>query len=231
MQNQVERQQNLLRELQQTFGDQLQNLKTGDMVSADIDAQNLLAVGKVLHYDEPFNFEQLTDLCGVDYLEYGTTEWRTQETTESGYSRGVEPKSEQVLGWNKPRYAVVYHLLSLSHNQRMRLRVFLEPEPVVPSVIDIWNAANWYEREAYDLFGIVFDGHPDLRRLLTDYGFVGHPFRKDFPLIGEVELRYDATQQRCVYEPVSIQPRVLVPKVVREDHRYIVENPSGEIHG
>ena len=113
----------------------------------------------------------------------------------------------------------------------MRLRVFLAPEPVVPSVIDIWNSANWFEREAFDLFGIVFEGHPDLRRILTDYGFIGHPFRKDFPLIGEVEVRYDAAQQRCVYEPVSIQPRVLVPKVIRQDNRYVVENPAGEHHG
>ena len=101
---------------------------------------------------------------------------------------------------------------------------------MVPSVIDIWSSANWYEREAYDLFGIVFDGHPDLRRLLTDYGFIGHPFRRDFPLIGEVELRYDAAQQRCVYEPVSIHPRVLVPKVIRDDNRYLIEDPSRKSH-
>ncbi len=218
--------QDLLLALQQTFGDKMQPLTIEDMVTADVAPENLLSVCTRLRDDPQFQFAQLTDLCGVDYLEYGESEWRTQDTTESGFSRGVEATEEQILSWNKPRYGVVYHLLSLTHNQRLRLRVLVNPEPVVPSVIDIWSAANWYEREAYDLYGIVFDGHPDLRRLLTDYGFVGHPFRKDFPLIGEVELRYDAAQQRCVYEPVSIQPRVLVPKVIREDHRYLVENPA-----
>lgn len=220
------KQQNLLTALQQTFGEKIQQLTIEDMVTADVAAEELISICKVLKQDAPFQFEQLTDLCGVDYLEYGMTEWRTQETTESGYSRGVELNKDVVLVWDKPRYGVIYHLLSLSNNLRLRLRVLVNPEPVVPSVINIWSAANWYEREAYDLYGIVFEGHPDLRRLLTDYGFVGHPFRKDFPLIGEVELRYDATEQRCVYEPVSIQPRVLVPKVIREDHRYIVENPA-----
>lgn len=225
-----EKQQSLLAALQLTLGEKLQQVVIEDMVTADVTAENLISVCKVLHRDAPFQFEQLIDLCGVDYLEYGTTEWRTQETTESGYSRGVELTKEPVRVWDKPRYGVIYHLLSLSNNQRLRLRVLVHPEPMVPSVIDIWNSANWYEREAYDLYGIIFDGHPDLRRLLTDYGFVGHPFRKDFPLIGEVELRYDATQQRCVYEPVSIQPRVLVPKVIREDHRYLVENPAEKPH-
>lgn len=226
----LEKQQQLLLDLQQTFGEKLQQCTLGDMVTADIAPDDLLFVCRILQQDAPFQFEQLIDLCGVDYLEYGTTEWRTHETTESGFSRGVELTPEPVMVWDKPRYGVVYHLLSLSNNLRLRLRVFLQPEPMVASVIDIWNSANWYEREAYDLYGIVFDGHPDLRRLLTDYGFVGHPFRKDFPLIGEVELRYDATTQRCVYEPVSIQPRVLVPKVIREDHRYLVENPNEEHH-
>ncbi len=227
----LEKQQALLVALQQTFGNKLKNATIKDMVTVDVAAEDLLAVCRTLYHESQFQFNQLTDLCGVDYLDYGRTEWRTQETTESGYSRGVELTKEQVISWDKPRYGVIYHLLSLPNNLRIRLRVFLDPEPSVSSVIDIWNAANWFEREAYDLFGIIFEGHPDLRRLLTDYGFVGHPFRKDFPLIGEVELRYDATQQRCVYEPVSIQPRVLVPKVIREDHRYLVENPSGEQHG
>jgi NADH-quinone oxidoreductase subunit C len=227
----LEKQQALLTALNETFGSRLQQATIEDMVTIDIASTDLLAVGRTLYHEPSFLFNQLTDLCGVDYLEYGRSEWRTQETTESGYSRGVELTKEQLTPWDKPRYAVIYHLLSLPNNQRLRLRVFLDPEPVVPSVIDIWSAANWFEREAYDLYGIVFDGHPDLRRLLTDYGFIGHPFRKDFPLIGEVELRYDANQQRCVYEPVSIQPRVLVPKVIREDHRYVVENPSGEQHG
>ena len=123
------------------------------------------------------------------------------------------------------RFAAVYHLISYNRNQRLRLRVYAADDdfPVVPTVTEIWQAANWYEREAFDLFGILFDGHPDLRRILTDYGFVGHPFRKDFPLVGHVEMRYDPERERVVYEPVSIQPRVLVPKVTREDHRYMVD--------
>lgn len=229
--NQQEKQQILLIALQERFGEKLLQLTTGDMVTVELSPENLIEVCTTLLKEDIFFFEQLIDLCGVDYLQYGTDNWRTQETTETGYSRGVELTPDPVVGWNKPRYGVVYHLLSLRNNQRLRLRVLVDPEPLVPSVIDIWNSANWYEREAYDLFGIVFDGHPDLRRLLTDYGFVGHPFRRDFPLIGEVELRYDANQQRCVYEPVSIRPRVLVPRVIREDHRYEVEDPTGEIHG
>jgi len=119
---------------------------------------------------------------------------------------------------------VVYHLLSIKHNHRIRLRTFaLGEPPMVPSVIELWNSANWYEREVFDLFGILFEGHPDLRRILTDYGFIGHPFRKDFPLIGNVEMRYSAKDQRVVYEPVSIEPRILVPKTIRHDHRYLKE--------
>ena len=121
------------------------------------------------------------------------------------------------LSWQRERFAVVYHLLSIAHNRRLRVKCFIkENRPSIPSVIDIWASANWYEREAFDLFGILFLGHPDLRRIMTDYGFVGHPFRKDFPLIGNVELRFDAKQNRCVYEPVSIEPRVLVPRVIRK---------------
>ena len=141
-------------------------------------------------------FEQLIDLCGVDYSTYGDGRWEG------------------------PRFAVVTHLLSVSLNQRLRVRVFCEDDdfPVVASVNGIWNSANWYEREAFDLFGIMFEGHADLRRILTDYGFIGHPFRKDFPLSGHVEMRYDAERQRVVYEPVSIEPREVVPRVIREDN-------------
>ena len=139
-----------------------------------------------------------------------------------------KPKKARIIPWDKPRFGVVYHLLSVAKNHRMRLKVYLGGEPMLPSVMNVWASANWFEREAFDLFGIVFDGHPDLRRLLTDYGFVGHPFRKDFPLIGEVEMRYDAAQQRCIYEPVSITPRVLVPKVIRDDNRYSVSEETGE---
>ncbi len=141
-------------------------------------------------------FEQLIDLCGVDYSTYGDGRWEGA------------------------RYAVVSHLLSVSLNQRVRVRVFCADDefPVVASVNAIWNAANWYEREAFDLFGVMFEGHTDLRRILTDYGFIGHPFRKDFPLSGHVEMRYDAERQRVVYEPVSIEPREVTPRVIREDN-------------
>lgn len=226
-----QKQLRLTEQLKEQFGFKIETVDTTDMVTIEVKPEYLLSCCMQLRDEEPFKFEQLTDLCGVDYLEFGAANWRTDETTTSGFSRGVELVKERVYEWKKPRYAVVYHLLSLSKNQRLRVRVFSAPEPIVPSVIDVWNSANWYEREAYDLYGIVFDGHPDLRRLLTDYGFIGHPFRKDFPLIGEVELRYDATQQRCIYEPVSINPRVLVPKVIREDNRYLMEDAKGEIHG
>lgn len=167
--------------------------------------------------DEPlFDFSQCMDVCGVDYLTYGVAEWVTDKATGSGFDRAVEPMAlnESLV---QPRFAVVYHLLSLSHNIRLRLKVFLldEQNLKIDSLVDVWPSVNWFEREAFDLYGLLFVGHPDLRRILTDYGFIGHPFRKDFPLSGHVEVRYDATSQRVVYEPVSIQPRVLVPKVIR----------------
>ncbi len=193
-----------------------------NMPIIELPAEHLLHVAQILRDESALDFQVLVDVCGVDYLNYGMTEWRTEHTTTSGFSRGyVQGVQEQMVNWHKPRFAVVYHLLSLRQNHRVRLKVYLdEDNPILPSVIKIWPSAHWYEREAFDLFGIIFEGHPDLRRLLTDYGFVGHPFRKDFPLIGEVELRYDAEAKRCVYEPVSIQPRVLVPKVIRFDNRY-----------
>ncbi len=178
--------------------------------------------------DEPeFKFELLVDVCGVDYLSYGVSEWETDSTTTTGFERGVVSglKEQPPEFKEKARFAVVYHLLSIAHNHRLRLRVFVdqavdEATPIVDSVVDIWPSANWFEREAFDLFGILFEGHPDLRRILTDYGFIGHPFRKDFPLSGHVEMRYDAALGRVVYEPVDIEPRVLVPKVIRQDNRY-----------
>ncbi|MCI0590435.1 MAG: NADH-quinone oxidoreductase subunit C, partial [Gammaproteobacteria bacterium] len=143
------------------------------------------------------------------------------ETSRSGFSRGVSIGVHRETGDGHPRYAVVYHLLSIKHNQRLRLRCLLEGDPPkVDSVVEIWASADWYEREAFDLFGILFEGHPDLRRILTDYGFVGHPFRKDFPLVGNVEVRYDPEKQRVVYQPVTIENRVLVPKVIRHDPRH-----------
>lgn len=192
-----------------------------DELTLDVSANKLLDLCKLLRDEPEFDFKLLLDVCGVDYLNYGISEWETTSATFTGFSRGVERFRE--LKENMPRFAVVYHLLSLKKNHRVRLKVFLpEDAPTIPSVLAIWPSANWYEREAFDLFGIMFTGHPDLRRLLTDYGFVGHPFRKDFPLIGKVEPRYDATTQRVVYEPVSIEPRILEPKVIRDDNRYKV---------
>lgn len=215
--------------VQQHFGEKLKQATIKDMVTLELAPQHLLEVSTVLRDHADFHFEILLDVCGVDYLDYGVSEWRTEETTLSGFSRGKSVAEKNVeFPWGDYRYAAVYHLLSIKHNHRIRLKVYLPPEPIVPSVIDIWASANWYEREAFDLFGIVFDGHPDLRRLLTDYGFKGHPFRKDFPLIGEVELRYDAATGRCVYEPVSIQTRINIPKTIRRDSRYIhLDNEEG----
>jgi NADH-quinone oxidoreductase subunit C len=209
----------LLDQIKSHFNDKIISIEEKDCVTIELLPENLLSVCKALR--DEFHFEELIDVCGVDYADYGITHWRTHETTHSGFSRGVNEIGERKIAWNKPRFASVYHLLSVSKNQRVRLKVYLEEEPVVPSVIDIWKSADWFERESYDLFGIVYEGHPDLRRILTDYGFKGHPFRKDFPLIGEVEMRYDATLQRCVYEPVSIESRTLVPKVIRDDNRYV----------
>ena len=183
-------------------------------------AENLLAVAKLLRDHKSLQFEQCIDVCGVDYSEYGKTEWTTTSASTSGFSRGREPDTQKSFN-PESRFATVYHLLSVVLNQRIRVRVFLdENKPIVDSVIPVWNSADWFEREAFDMFGIMFRGHPDLRRILTDYGFIGHPFRKDFPLNGHVEMRYDATQQRVVYEPVSIEPRTLVPRVIRDDNRY-----------
>ncbi|HUY84291.1 MAG TPA: NADH-quinone oxidoreductase subunit C, partial [Steroidobacteraceae bacterium] len=171
-----------------------------------------------------FRFEVCVDVCGVDYLDYGRTEWKTSGATATGFSRGVARGGRADAPAPEPgrRFAVAYHLLSVSLNQRLRLRVYCadDEQPMVDSVTGIWASANWFEREAFDLFGILFRGHPDLRRILTDYGFIGHPFRKDFPLIGNVEVRYDPEKGRVVYEPVTIEPRVLVPRVIRHDNRY-----------
>jgi len=187
--------QALLAHAKERFGEAVLDARehVGEL-TLTIERREMLRVCRWLRDDARFAFEQLIDLCGVDYQEYG-----------EGRHRG-------------PRFAVVYHLLSVARNQRLRVRTFLDDDfPVVDSVNDIWASANWFEREAFDLFGIMFEGHPDLRRILTDYGFVGHPFRKDFPLIGHVEMRYDPEKQRVIYQPVSIEPRVLVPRVIREE--------------
>ncbi|MEE9310741.1 MAG: NADH-quinone oxidoreductase subunit C [Cocleimonas sp.] len=195
-------------------------------LTVEVAPGNLLKVARFLRDDPVCSFEQLIDVCGVDYLTYGSTEW---ETGGSGFSRGVKREfsfdnddQDEVVEFDGKRFAVVIHLLSIKHNQRIRVKCYCEDNdfPVVDSVEGIWNSANWFEREAFDMFGIMFNGHPDLRRILTDYGFIGHPFRKDFPLIGHVDMRYDEEQKRVIYEPVSIEERILVPRIIRKDQRF-----------
>jgi NADH-quinone oxidoreductase subunit C len=197
-------------------------------LTIEVAAGSLLEAARILRDAPELRFESLMDVTVVDYSQFRLETWQTHSATETGFSRArIAPApAEEPAPPPRPaagaRFAVVYHLLSVSNNERIRVRVKCEDdeEPVVDSVVDIWASANWFEREAFDLFGIFFRNHPDLRRILTDYGFIGHPFRKDFPLIGNVEVRYDPEQQRVVYQPVSIVPRVLVPKVIRHDNRY-----------
>ena len=210
-------------------------------VTLEVAAGEWLAACTTLR--DEFGFDTFIDLCGVDYMGHGDDEWDTEGVSAEGFSRGVEGKGPGRFKWGEQpshqvaqpgtdapdgelqgkRFAAVLHLLSVARNLRLRVRCFAADNslPVVPSVTAIWPGANWFEREAFDLFGIIFEGHPDLRRILTDYGFVGHPFRKDFPLIGNVEVRYDEEKKRVVYEPVtSVEPRVGVPRVIRNDARY-----------
>lgn len=211
------------------FGDQAQRVdSTCGELTYIVASENLTELAKALRDEPDFGFDQLMDVCGVDYLTYGEVEWSTQSATEEGFSRGVERTPvilDEADGFDPQRFAVVYHLLSVKNNYRVRLRVYtgVSNPPIVPSVVDIWSSANWFEREAFDMFGVLFEGHPDLRRVLTDYGFIGHPFRKDFPLSGNVEVKYDAEQGRVVYQPVSIEPRTLVPRVIRDDNRYTAD--------
>jgi len=181
-----------------------------DELTLVVPAANMLEVMTHLLDDVNLRFEQMTDLCGMDYSTYGS------DVSE----RGAYLKSDDTPRVFPFRFAVVYQLLSVIHNMRLRVRIFAEDDdlPVLPSVADIWPCANWYEREAFDLYGIIFTGHPDLRRLLTDYGFVGNPFRKDFPLSGHVEMRYDPEQKRVIYQPVTVEPREVTPRIVREEH-------------
>lgn len=191
--------------LRQVLGDALQKLIVAlDEITIEVNAARYLSTMQTLRDHASLGFEELIDLCGVDYFSYGEG------------------------GWEGPRFAVVSHLLSLTHNWRLRVRVFAPNDemPLISSVTSVWSAANWYEREAFDLFGILFDGHNDLRRILTDYGFIGHPFRKDFPVSGYVEMRYDAVQKRVVYQPVTIAPREIVPRIIREEQY----GEIGEMH-
>ncbi|MEW1784207.1 NADH-quinone oxidoreductase subunit C [Arthrobacter sp. NPDC080086] len=182
--------------LEKALGNRVQSLieSVGELTLV-VKAADYLDVMRTLRDDASLKFEQLMDLCGVDYADYGDG------------------------AWNGPRFAAVSHLLSITNNWRVRVRVFAPDDdlPVVSSVTTIWNSADWFEREAFDLYGLVFEGHPDLRRILTDYGFIGHPFRKDFPVSGYVEMRYDPVQRRVVYQPVTIEPREITPRVIRED--------------
>jgi len=166
-------------------------------LTVEVSKENLFAVCQILRDDQTLGFDTLIDVCGVDYSSY----------------EGSKPCNS--------RYASVYHLLSVKNNHRVRVKTWLDDEfPMVDSVVSIWNSANWFEREAFDLLGILYSGHPDLRRILTDYGFIGHPLRKDFPLVGQVEMRYDANKQRVIYEPVTIEERVNIPRIIRDDNRY-----------
>ena len=187
--------------LKNVLGDALvQVVERLEELTLTVKPQSYAAAMTALRDHPDCQFEQLIDLCGMDYSTYGDG---------AGFNEGS----------GGARYAVVLHLLSIAHNHRVRVRVFCPDDdlPVVASMVDVWPAANWFEREAFDLYGIVFEGHPDLRRILTDYGFIGHPFRKDFPLSGNVEMRYDPTQQRVIYQPVSIEPREIVPRIVRDE--------------
>ena len=196
-----------------------------DILTLRVKKDHLLSIMNSLKNNEELLFDQLTDICGVDYSLFGKPEWKTKEVTSSGYSRGIKASShgrikfgETVDDLNtKDRFCVCYHLLSIKYNRRIRVKVYINEDPqILPSVTSIWSSADWYEREAFDLFGILFENHPDLRRILTDYGFIGHPFRKDFPLVGNTQIRYDPNLKKIIQEPVDIEPRVLVPKVIRE---------------
>ncbi len=229
----LEKIEQLAEKLKAVLGTRIDELNINHgQICIDVPAEHLIEVATELRDNEKFQCQQLVDLCGIDYSQYGNNEWTTDKSSATGFSRAVEPATHGHLifgetlkptGLQKHRFATIYQLLSYSLNHRITMRVFAENEdfPMVESVVPVWNSANWYERESFDLFGIHYSGHPDLRRILTDYGFVGHPFRKDFPLVGHVEMRYDEEQKRVIYEPVSIEPRVLVPRVHRDDHRYI----------
>ena len=194
----LSRPERLAESLKQHLGDKALGVTVAlGEVTVVIPAEGMVATMRDLRDHADYEFALLADVCGVDYLRYA------EEPRPPGQ-----------------RFAAVYHLLSLTHNQRLRVRVFAPDDefPIVSSVVDVWPTANWFEREAFDLYGIIFDGHPDLRRILTDYGFIGHPFRKDFPLSGHVEMRYDPEQKRVIYQPVTIEPREIIPRIIREEN-------------
>lgn len=219
------------KDLSEVFSDiKIKLVESDQGVTCVVPLESWVEVAKTLRDHKAFQFEQCIDVCGVDYFTYGETEWRTEDVSSEGFSRGVHAKGPGRFTWNERRqesmpnrYAVVAQLLSIKHNHRLTIKCFAPDEGMlmVPSLIEVWSGVNWFEREAFDLYGIIFKGHPDLRRILTDYGFIGHPFRKDFPLIGNVEVIYDEEKGRVVYQPVSIEPRVLVPKTIRRDSRYV----------
>ncbi len=231
------RHQALAASISSRFGDVLNQVEsTCGELTYEVAREDLIATAQALRNEDGLLFDTLIDLSGVDYLTWGEAEWQTEDATGTGFSRAAQ--REKILPeasdtFEPRRFAVVYHLLSVKLNHRLRLRVFpgTDNPPMVPSIVEVWNSANWYEREAFDLFGILFDGHPDLRRILTDYGFIGYPFRKDFPLIGNVEVKYDLTEGRVVYQPVSIEPRTLVPRVIRDDSRYASEHTDDATDG
>ena len=197
-------------------------------LTLEIAPEDLTDFTTCLKTKEEFYFTQLTDITCVDYLTFGQTDWQTQSATSNGFSRGVDSSGEVSRVDEDRRFAVVYHLLSVEHNMRLRLKSFPQGKPPrIQSVVDVWPVADWFEREVFDLFGLLFVGHPDLRRILTDYGFIGHPFRKDFPLEGHVEVRYDPEKGRVVNQKVSIEPRTLVPRVIRENDWLHSSRPIG----
>lgn len=213
----------LAQQCESKLGDKIIALAThqGECWST-VAAQDILAVAKKCR--DSLGFEQLLDVVGVDYAQYGAAEWKTDQATGTGFSRAAERLETQLTIDHDKRFAVIYHLLSLKHNARLSIKCFVDTDmPRIQSLVDLWPCANWHEREVFDMFGVVFDGHPDLRRILTDYGFIGHPFRKDFPLNGHVEMRYDEKEGRVVYGPVEIEPRTLVARVIRHDNRYGAE--------
>jgi NADH-quinone oxidoreductase subunit C len=217
----------LYNKLQKKFGKNAEFIATLGELTITVSYKDIVDICKVLKFDKDLAFNQLIDICVVDYSQFGQGEWQTNDATATGYSRAKSTLETKVSAQN--RFAVVYHLQSIDHNWRLRIKAFLPSDiEKIDSVCSVWSSANWYEREAFDLYGIFFNGHPDLRRILTDYGFVGHPFRKDFPLEGHVEMRYDALQGRCIYEKVGIKNRVVIPKVVRNNEHVLKDDIGGD---